>query len=255
MLQRSLLYPIAAWALATACLAEEPSAPVKVADNAKTAATSNEALATFQRLSAYLQSNPLDFETTFNATSDGNELYRGAGHFLLRRPNQLRADLTLGQNTYVVVSDGTVMTIANPQQKQYSQTNAPATISAAFGFFTGEIGIDSQVLNFLGVVDAVVSGSDGVKATVSGTENIGGRQCEKFTVTGSMGDDTWIAWLEKKDTPLLCKLVYRSVDGPAQTNDFRWTASPTFTATTFVYTPPEGANKVDIGTLDLAAPE
>jgi hypothetical protein len=255
MLQRSFLYPIAAWALATACLAQEPLAPLKIADNATTAATSNEALATFQLLSAFLQNNPLDFTTKFNATSEGNELYHGTAHFLLRRPNQVRADLTLGQNTYIVVSDGTVMTIANPQQKQYSQANAPGTIGAAFGFFTGEIGIDSQVLNFLSVVDAVVSGSDGVKATASGTENIGGRQCQKFTVSGSLGDDTWNAWIEKGDTPLLCKLVYHSVDGPAQTNDFHWNLSPAFTANTFVYTPPEGASKVDMGTLDLAAPE
>ncbi len=254
MLHRSLFYPIAAWALATACLAEEPTHTLKMADNTA-AAPSSAALATFQRLDSYLQSNPLDFETTFNATSGGNELYKGSGHFLIRRPNQLHAEMTLGQNTYVVISDGTVMTIANPQQKQYSQTAAPASISAAFGFFTGEIGIDSQVLNFMGVVDSVVSGSDAVKVTAAGSEDIGGRQCDKFTLSGASGDDTWIAWLEKKDTPLLCKLVYRSVDGPAQTNEFHWKASPEFTANTFVFTPTAGSTKVDIGSLDLAAPE
>jgi hypothetical protein len=255
MLHRSLFFPIAAWALATSCLAEEPVRALKMADNTAASAASNPALATFQRLDAYIQNNPLDFNTTFNATSDGNELYRGTGHFLIRRPNQLRAEMTLGHNTYVVISDGTVMTIANPQQKQYSQTAAPPSISAAFGFFTGEIGIDSQVLNFMGVVDSVVSGSDAVKVSAAGSEDIGGRQCDKFTVSGESGDDTWIAWLEKKDTPLLCRLIYRSVDGPAQTNDFRWNASPTFTADTFVFTPTPGSAKVDIGTLDLAAPE
>jgi hypothetical protein len=254
MFNRSILYPLAAWALATSCLAEEPSHAVKLADNAATA-PSNAALDTFQRLDKYLQSNPLDFDTNFNATSDGNELYKGSGHFLIRRPNQLHAEMSLGQNTYVVISDGTVMTIANPQQKQYSQTAAPASISAAFGFFTGEIGIDSQVLNFMGVVDSVVTGADAVKVTAAGTEEVGGRQCDKFTLSGASGDDTWIAWLEKKDTPLLCKLVYRSVDGPAQTNEFHWNTSPEFSANTFTFTPTAGSSKVDIGSLDLAAPE
>ena len=87
---------------------------------------------TFERLNNYIKSNPLDFETTFEARAGGDELYRGSVHFLLRQPNQLRAEASFGEATYLVISDGTVMTIYNPQQRKFSQTAAPASLAAAF---------------------------------------------------------------------------------------------------------------------------
>ena len=83
----------------------------------------------------------------------------------------------------------------------------------------------------------------------AGSSTIGGRQCDKFTAVGRMGDDSWEAWLEKNDVPLLCRLVYRNVDGPTQTNEFRWKPNPVFSQDTFVFSPPEGSTKVDVGSL------
>lgn len=241
MLYRLLIYPALALMLVCAGVAQ---------------AQTNDAAAevAFKNLDDYLQKNPLDFETSFNATSDGNELYRGTGHFLIQRPNQLHSEITLSQNTYWVISDGTVLTIYDVQQHKYSQTASPQSLAAAFGFFTGELGIDSQVLNFMDIVDSVVTGSDGTKATAAGSDMIAGQQCDKFTVSGSSGDDTWQVWLQKGDKPLLCKLVYQSVDGPAQTNTFTWKTTPAFTPQTFEFSPPAGAAKVDIGDLNLASP-
>lgn len=240
MSSRSLIYP--ALALALACTSP---AQAQSSDAAKVA---------FKKLDDYLQKNPVDFETSFDAQSDGNELYRGKGHFIIRQPNALRADTTLGHNTYVVVSDGSVLTIFNPQDKRYSQNAAPQSLPAAFGFFTGEIGIDSQVLNFMSIVHDVVASGDIAKVTDSGSDVIDGKSCDKFTVSEASGDDTWQVWLEKGDTPLICKLVYKSVDGPAQSNTFHWNAAPTLTAETFTFSPPAGSTKVDIGDLNMVSP-
>lgn len=218
------------------------------------AQTSSSADTAFKKLADYLQSNPLDFQTTFDAKSGGNELYRGKGHFLLRRPNQLHAEITLGGNVYWIISDGTVLTIYDVQQRKYSQTPSPATLSAAFGFFTGEIGIDSQVLNFMEIVDDAVSGSSSFKVTSAGSGTIDGKNCDQFAVASASGDDTWQAWLEKGDKPLLCRLIYKSVDGPAQTNTFAWKSPAAISAESFTFSPPAGAKKVDIGDLNLAAP-
>lgn len=212
------------------------------------------AQAAFKKLDDYLQSNPLDFQTTFNATSDGNELYHGTGRFIIRKPSALRANVALGRNTYLVISDGSVLTIYDPQQKKYSQTPAPPSLPAAFGFFTGELGIDSQVLNFMNVVHDAVSGSDGTTVKSSGSATIDGKSCDEFTVSASSGDDTWNVWLEKGDKPLLCKLIYRSVDGPAQSNMFHWNSAPAITPETFTFTAPSGATKVDVGDLNMASP-
>ncbi len=240
MLFRLLMYPLVALALTCTGLAQAQTSPA--------------ADAAFKHLDDYLKNNPLDFETSFNATSDGNELYSGTGHFLIQRPNQLHAEITLAGGSYLVISDGTILTIYDTKRHKYSQTASPPSLAAAFGFFTGELGIDSQVLDFMGVVDNVVTGSDGAKTSASGSETIGGKSCDKFTVSGPSGDDTWLAWLEKSDKPLLCKLIYRSVDGPAQTNSFKWNPTPAFTQQTFEFVPPAGSSKIDIGDLNLASP-
>jgi hypothetical protein len=247
MLYRLLLYPLAAWMLTSTCFAQDPAAT--------SASASNETVVTFSRLDNYLKTNPVEFETSFDARADGDELYRGSGQFVIRQPNLLLAKATFGPNIYSVVSDGTVLTIYDPQQRKFSQTAAPGSIGQAFSFFAGEIGVDSQVLNFLGVVDSVVAGTDGIKVTAAGSETIGGRQCDKFKVSDPTGDNRWEAWLEKSDTPLLCRLVYHNVDGPTQTNEFTWKSTPTITQATFVFLPPAGSSKVDVGSLNLVAPD
>ena len=90
------------------------------------------------------------------------------------------------------------------------------------------------------VVDDVVAGSDEIKVAAAGSSTIGGRQCDKFTVVGRMGDNRWEAWLEKSEVPLPCKLVYQNVDGPTQTNEFSWKPNPVFSQETFVFFPSEG---------------
>jgi hypothetical protein len=208
----------------------------------------------FQNLDAYLQNNPLDFETSFDASSGGNELYRGKGHFIIHQPNALRADITLAHGSYLVTSDGQILTIYNPQQKKYAQASSPSSLSAAFSFFTGELGIDAQVLNFMDIVHTIVADNNGTTIKAGGSETIGGKTCEAFTVNTNSGSDTWQAWLEKGDKPLLCKLVYHSVDGPAQSNTFSWNAAPRESAGAFGFSPPAGSTKVDVGDLNMVAP-
>jgi hypothetical protein len=240
MLNRLLVYPFLILILAFMGIAH--------------AQTDDAALAAFKNLDNYLQNNPLDFESTFDASSDGNDLYHGKAHFIVRQPNDLRAEITLENSTYLVISDGTILTIYDPQQKKYSQTASPSSISAAFSFFTGELGIDAQVVNFMDVVHAVVSGGAGLAVKSEGTETLEGKTCDKFAVGTAGNTDTWQAWLEKGEKPLLCKLVYHSVDGPSQTNNFTWSGAPEVTATTFTFSPPAGSTKVDVGDLNMVTP-
>ena len=248
MAYRMLLYPLVAWTLACV-VAQAQTEPSKNAPSNSVASASGEPRVIFKRLHDYVKSTPLDFETSFDARTLGDELYRGSVHFQIRQPNLLRIETSSGRNAYVVISDGKVLTIYDPKQRKFAQTTAPDSPAAAFGLFTGELAVESQVLDFLRVVDDVVAGSDDIKVAAAGSSTIGGRQCDKFTAVGRMGDDSWEAWLEKNDVPLLCRLVYRNVDGPTQTNEFRWKPNPVFSQDTFVFSPPEGSTKVDIGSL------
>ena len=112
------------------------------------------------------------------------------------------------------------------------------------------MGVESQVLRFLGVVDDVVAGADGAKPVAAGSSTIGGRQCDRFTIAGQMGE-SWEAWLEKNDVPLLCKLINHA-DTTVQTNEFKWKSNPVFSPETFVFSPPEGSTKVDVGSVGLS---
>ena len=110
------------------------------------------------------------------------------------------------------------------------------------------------MLNFIGVVDDVVTGAAGPSVSTAGSNTIGGRKCDRFTVVGQMGDEKWEAWLENSEVPLLCKLNYHNIDGPMQTNEFTWKLNPALPPETFFFSPPEGSTKVDVGSLGATSP-
>jgi hypothetical protein len=254
MLYKRFLYPLVAWMLASTCVAQAQTEPPKLAPSDSVGSDSSGPGAIFKRLHDYVKNSQLDFETSFDARSQGDELYRGTAHFQIRQPNLLRIETASGDHSYLTISDGKVLTIYNPHERKFAQMPAPDSPAAAFGLLTGEMGVESQVLDFLRVVDDVVAGSGDVKLAAAGSGTIGGRQCDKFTVVERMGDNRWEAWLEKSEVPLLCKLVYQNVDGPAQTNEFSWKPNPVFSQDTFVFSPPEGSTKVDVGSLGLSPP-
>ena len=60
--------------------------------------------------------------------------------------------------------------------------------------------------------------------------------------------------MEKSDVPLVCKFVTGSTESLAdamQTNEFNWKQNPAFPLDAFVFTPPKGSEKVDVGGLGL----
>jgi hypothetical protein len=254
MRYQMLLYLLVAWMLASPSIAQAQTEPPKLAPSDLATSASSEPVVIFKRLHDYLKSSPLDFGTSFDARTQGEELYRGSAHFLIRQPNLLRIETSSGHRSYIAISDGKVLTIYNPHERKFAQMTAPDTPAAALSLLTGEMGVESQVLDFLRVIDDVVAGSNDIKVAAAGSGTIGGRQCDKFTVVGRMGDIRWEAWLEKSEVALLCKLVYQNVDGPTQTNEFSWKPNPVFSQETFVFSPPEGSTKVDVGSLGLAPP-
>jgi outer membrane lipoprotein-sorting protein len=238
--------------LATPCFAQvETPAP-----SSQQTASSGEPAAVFSRLRDYLVSNPLDFQTTFTARSDTLGTLQGTLHFLVQRPNLFRIESSSGHGSYVVISDGKVMTIYKPRDQKYAQVPAPSTPREGLGLVTGLMAMESQTLVLLGVIEDVAEGGNGVQVTVGDTETISGRQCEGFTIveTTEVVTTKWRVWLEKSDVPLVCKFVTGSTESLAdamQTNEFNWKQNPSFPLDAFVFTPPKGSEKVDVGGLGL----
>ena len=90
MLYRMLLYPLAAWMLASTCVAQAQTESPKLAPSDLAANASSEPGVMLKRLHDYVKSSPLDFETSFDARMQGDELFRGSVHFLISRPDLLR---------------------------------------------------------------------------------------------------------------------------------------------------------------------
>ncbi|MFA5949350.1 MAG: DUF2092 domain-containing protein [Hyphomicrobium sp.] len=233
------------------CYAEEPARAAPPSQAAPSAV--------FGRLRDYLVTSPLDFDTSFVARNETLGTTRGTARNLIKHPNLFRIDSTVGKHSYVVVSDGRLMTIYLPDEHKYAELPAPGSAREGLGLVTGLMAAQSSVLSFIGVIDDVASGREGYKVSAAPAEAIGGRHCDGFTIVDATLDITyrWKVWLEKKDVALPCKVESGSddqIDFGTRTNEFSWKQNPVFPQDAFKFAPPAGAKKVDVGDLDLSPP-
>jgi hypothetical protein len=226
-----------------------------VAGSASSEPASDDPMAAFTKLAAYISANPLDFETSFSSRSAilDTEFLNGKARIIAAQPNLLRLDTTSSKGSFLVISDGTTLTILDRSSNKYAQTSAKPSLGATVNLFTGLIVVEPQTLLFLDAVQAVATGQATAQASASGTEAVGGRTCKRYTVAGSDGA-TWEAWLEAKEIPLPCKLVSRDSDDPdatVQTNEFTWAQNTSHSTDTFTFTVPPASKQVDFGDLGL----
>jgi hypothetical protein len=213
----------------------------------------NDATAAFSKLAAYISANPLDFKTSFSSRSAiiDTGFLKGEARIIAAQPNLLRLDTTGSKGSFLVISDGTTLTILDRNTNKYAQASASPSLGATVNLFTGLMAVEPQTLMFLEAVQAVASGQAKAEASAVASEVIGGRTCNRYTVAGPEGSK-WEAWLEAKDIPLPCKLVSRDSDDPdasVQTNEFTWAPSAAQSSETFKFTPPQASKRVDFGDL------
>lgn len=223
---------------------------------AKCEPTAGEPVAAFKKLSAYISANPLDFETSFSSRSAilDTGFLKGKARIVAVQPNLLHLDTTSSRGSFLVISDGTTLTVLDRSSNRYAQTPASGSLGGTVNLFTGLMAVEPETVLFLDAVQAIASGQAGAKASASGSEVVGGRTCNRYTVAGSDGLK-WEAWLEAKEIPLPCKLVSRDSDDPAatvQTNEFTWAPSSAQPAETFKFTPPQASKQVDFGDLGFS---
>src|SRR5262249_8026498 len=152
----------------------------------------------------------------------------GSVHFQIKRPNLFRIEGTAGREKYVLVSDGKSMIIYNAGEGRYTEVPAPASAADGLGLLVGLASTQSQLLQLVAVISDVSSGDADTKVTSGGADQVGGRQCKRFSVvrnTDSWWPENWEVWLEDNDLPLLCKFKVTTTDSlsrDVQTNQFVW---------------------------------
>ncbi|MBY0558712.1 DUF2092 domain-containing protein [Hyphomicrobium sp.] len=198
----------------------------------------------------------MDFKTSFHTSSNVlNIQSEGSAHFLVRKPNQFRIEVSTHNASYEYVSDGTVLTIYNIAQKSYAQVAARANVQGNMSLIAGLMGFQARIFDFFAALDQASDGLSSVQITPKGAGTVGGRECDRFIVTSMV--EKWDVSLEMPAPHLPCKLVSGDVDDPSatlQVNEFTWEKAPSLTADTFVFSPPPGSKKTDVGSV-LASPE
>jgi hypothetical protein len=163
----------------------------------------------------------------------------------LQRPNYLRADSTVPDHDRQIYYDGQAVTIYSPKLNYYAVIPAPATIEET-------VALARQRGIHLPLADLVISKpyDQLVKNLQSGIyvgkSLVQGVMCNQLAYR--RGDFDWQIWIEDSETPLpkrvviIDKAVWGAPRFMATFSD--WDTNPTIDPSAFVFTPPEGAQKV-----------
>ena len=261
-------------ATATAVVGCSGNAPAPVRPKLATAPeakVSAEARGALERMTAFLGAKK-GFalrQTSTTTASDADLAAKVAGtmqHVVrVERPARVVVALTgdrKGSGT--VASDGTTLVVHDMEKNRWESSAAPETLSAivAHPLVAGMLAIgggDTVNRAFFAEnpVDALLEGVREME--VVGTESIDGRECTHLAAkTEGSGWDLWIAAGDEpvpvKFEPKKSQMRYGGADvDVATTVTFdEWRFDPAFTIEEFVFTPPEGAERVDsiVGAAD-----
>lgn len=169
----------------------------------------------------------------------------------VRRPDRMRVEVMQRDGDRMTLFfDGEQIAIDLPEEKAYVAAGRPGSLDAAIDYLVDGLDTPAPLHEFLssnfydGVRDAILSGFYVEEAA------LGKRRCHHLAFRTAEVDAQ--IWIEDGDRPLPCRLVIthkREEGSPqfwAQFHD--WDLSPRTPDRLFEYKPPEGAEKLDLGT-------
>lgn len=246
--------------LALPLAAQETAAPTD--PGAPVQAISPEAQAVLDRMTAFLKA-----QKTFSIVSDstrdevvafGYKLQDNEHATLTTQlSTKLRVEVSGDDRNRLFIYDGAKLTMYSPDDEAYTQVKAPDTIGKLVDRLLGA-GIEMPMIDMLyqiyqGSLTEAVRGG-----LLVGDSNIDGTDCDHLAFR--QGNIDWQLWVEKGDKPLPRRLLVTTryeVGDPQYQITMRWNLQPKVDASTFVFTPPKGANQIpftDPAALADAAP-
>jgi hypothetical protein len=165
----------------------------------------------------------------------------------VKRPNAMRSDREGEKVDLSFFYDGRTFTLVSKEKGNYAIAAAPPTLDAAIDTAREKLGIEAPGADLLysKPYDALME--DVVGGTYVGKVMLDGTPCHHLAFRGNESD--WQIWIEDGPRPLPRKLVITSkkVQGEPE---FRvalsqWNMAPKFDDTTFRFTPPPGATRID----------
>jgi hypothetical protein len=218
-------------------------------------ATRDEANSILKGMTDYIAAQPTLSADTENEieviTTELQKIqFASSGHFLLRRPDKLRASRLGGYADVDMVFDGRQFSILGKNANAYAQIEAPGTV----GQLIDRLRVQSGAA--VPAADLIIGTYQDLMDDVTDAKHIGrgvvdGVECEHLAFrTREVDWQIWIA-LGAKPLPLKYVITTKAVAGaPQYTVRFRnWRTVAQVAADSFTFKPPAGARKVAPETL------
>jgi len=197
----------------------------------------------------------MSFNSIFEVVSGTHQKLQIAtsGTVDLERPDKIHTTRKSGFSDTEMTFDGKTLSFLGKGQNAYIQAEAPGTIDSLIDQLRDKFHRQLPGADLLqsGVYEELMTDVTDIKDLGSGV--IGGVECDHLAFRAK--DTDWQIWIAQGKSPYPCRYVITSkgVDqSPEFTMEIRdWKAGPAAPASTFSFTPPAGAKKLDAS--DLAA--
>jgi len=146
-----------------------------------------------------------------------------------------------------IIFNGEVLTVHGKGKNVYFQTKSPGNVDNAFDTLEKETGLDIPGVDLL-LTNPYASLSEAImRSAYLGKSYVNGIECHYLTFREAQFD--WQLWVQTGKTPLPMKYIITTkwiTGAPQYSIRFRdWNTKPQIEANQFVFTPPEGAKKLD----------
>jgi hypothetical protein len=179
--------------------------------------------------------------------ADGQKLLHTASATLeVQRPDRLRARMSSIRSEREIIYDGKTVTLFFPEQKYYSSVEFSGSNGELVKKLEERYGFEVPMSDLFlwgtpaAPVDKIESGMN------AGQDVIGDELCDHYAFR--QGDFDWQIWIATGAKPLPRKLVIvnRSDEArPQSVSLMDWNLNPAFKESTFRFTPPKGATKIE----------
>ena len=180
--------------------------------------------------------------------ANGQKLeFGGSRKITMRRPDRVKAEAESREGTEgTLFFDGKSISINLEEENAYVSVEKPGSLDAAFDYLAEDLGVPTPLADLLSsnfftdIADRIVAGF------IVGESRIGDAEC--IHVAFSTEDLDVQMWIEDSDRPLPHRFVitYREAEGSPQfwAQLMNWNLKPKTPDSLFVYTPPEGSERI-----------
>jgi hypothetical protein len=182
---------------------------------------------------------------------DGDLLQNAQIEFAVARPNRIKARSSSGQSVRTLYADGKTVVLSDEDMNLYTSVPSAGTIDEMVAGFDEKYGFTPPLAEFL-LNDPYKKLSSQIQtSTNKGIETMNGVECHHISATGELVDaDIWIA--AGDSLPRRLVVTFKQREGsPQMKADFSdWNLTAKLDDTHFSFTPPNGAEKIDMLTTE-----